>query len=102
MSKPDGVVYITYGLPVLPLVGSMTTLLPGTKTPSFSASSTIRFATRSLTEPPTEKNSTFATNGDLSIQQSTIDKRGYYTYVDCISILPLSQVYLDGSEVSSL
>lgn len=47
--------------PVLPLVGSITMLLSGISTPSFSASRTIRLAMRSLTDPPTEKNSVFPT-----------------------------------------
>ena len=60
-------------VPVLPDVGSITTLFPGINLPSRSASSTIRFAILSLTEPPDETNSTFATkefrqdveNGDI-------------------------------------
>ena len=46
---------------MLPDVGSMTTLFPGTSLPSFSAASTIAFAIRSLTEPPAETNSSLPT-----------------------------------------
>lgn len=47
-------------LPVFPEVGSMM-VQPGFKRPSFSASSTMRFPMRSLTEPPALKYSHLAT-----------------------------------------
>ena len=47
--------------PVLPEVGSMTTLFPGMSLPSFSAAITMALAILSLTDPPAEKNSTLAT-----------------------------------------
>ena len=46
---------------MLPEVGSMTTLCPGTSFPSFSAASTMAFAILSLTEPPTERHSSLPT-----------------------------------------
>jgi hypothetical protein len=48
-------------MPVLPDVGSMTTLRPGTSTPSRSAASTMALAIRSLTDPPADGNSTLPT-----------------------------------------
>ena len=48
-------------LPVLPDVGSITTLLPGIRVPSFSAASTMALAILSLIEPPADMYSTFAT-----------------------------------------
>ena len=53
--------------PVLPEVGSMTTLFPGMSFPSFSAASTMALAIRSLTEPPAEVYSTFATKVNCQI-----------------------------------
>ena len=47
-------------IPVFPEVGSMMTD-PGWRRPSRSAVSIIRFAIRSLMDPPAEKNSTLAT-----------------------------------------
>ena len=47
--------------PVLPEVGSITTLNPGLSRPSFSAASTIRFAILSFTDPPADMYSTFPT-----------------------------------------
>lgn len=47
--------------PVLPDVGSITTLLPGMSLPSRSAASTMAFAMRSLTDPPADMNSTLPT-----------------------------------------
>ena len=47
-------------MPVLPLVGS-TIVPPGCSAPEASASSIIRTAMRSFTEPPGLKYSTFAT-----------------------------------------
>eukprot|EP00732_Lithocolla_globosa_P001553 Lithocolla_globosa_v1_NODE_793_length_3272_cov_24.216661.p3 type:complete len:140 gc:universal NODE_793_length_3272_cov_24.216661:1843-1424(-) len=46
-------------MPVFPEVGSIM-VVPGFKTPLRSASSTMRLAMRSLTEPPALKNSHFA------------------------------------------
>lgn len=48
-------------LPVLPDVGSITTLFPGISFPSASAASTIALAILSLTEPPTDVYSSFPT-----------------------------------------
>jgi hypothetical protein len=48
-------------IPVLPEVGSITTLLPGINLPSRSAFSTMAFAMRSLVEPPEDINSTLPT-----------------------------------------
>ena len=53
--------HVKVGTPVFPDVGSMTTLCPGMRVTSFSASSTMRFAMRSLTEPPDDMNSVFPT-----------------------------------------
>ena len=50
-----------YHVPVLPDVGSMTTLFPGTNFPSASATSTIRLAILSFTDPPEDIYSTFPT-----------------------------------------
>ena len=47
--------------PVFPEVGSMTTLCPGMSFPSCSATSTMRFAILSFTEPPGEVHSSFPT-----------------------------------------
>ena len=46
---------------MLPDVGSMTTLFPGTNFPSASATSTIRLAILSFTDPPEDIYSTFPT-----------------------------------------
>ena len=43
---------------------SMTTDFPGMRTPSFSAWRTIAFAIRSLVDPPMERKSTLATEGE--------------------------------------
>lgn len=50
--------------PVLPDVGSITTLLPGISFPSCSATSIIRFAIRSFTEPPADVYSSLPTIHD--------------------------------------
>ena len=47
--------------PVFPEVGSMTTLFPGINFPSVSATSTIRLAILSFTDPPDDIYSTFPT-----------------------------------------
>ena len=52
-------------VPVFPEVGSMTTLCPGMSFPSCSATSIIRFAILSFTEPPAEVYSSFPTDADL-------------------------------------
>ena len=52
-------------VPVFPEVGSMTTLCPGMSFPSCSATSIIRFAILSFTEPPAEVYSNFPTDADL-------------------------------------
>ncbi len=76
-------------VPVFPDVGSMTTLCPGMSFPSFSASSTMRLAMRSLTEPPAEVYSTFPTEySDKAVQQEP--KERAYTHGDCIEGLPPS------------
>jgi hypothetical protein len=49
------------GSPVLPEVASMIVVFPGTILPVLSASSTMRAAILSLTDPPTDRNSTLAT-----------------------------------------
>ena len=48
-------------VPVFPEVGSMTTLVPGISFPSCSATSTMRFAIRSLTLPPADVYSSLPT-----------------------------------------
>src|SRR5712672_972670 len=49
------------GAPVFPEVASMTTLCPGMSFPSSSATSIIRFAILSFTEPPGDVYSNFPT-----------------------------------------
>lgn len=57
----------------------MTTLLPGMSSPSFSASSTMRFAIRSLTEPPADMYSTFPT---VETRQYRTPEGGKYETTD--------------------
>ena len=62
--KTDGELDKGYA-PVFPEVGSMTTLCPGMSLPSRSATSTIRFAILSFTDPPAETYSSFPTETSL-------------------------------------
>lgn len=52
---------------MLPEVGSMRTLCPGTSLPSFSAASTMAFAILSLTEPPTDIHSSLPTREEKGV-----------------------------------
>ena len=63
--------------PVFPEVGSMTTLFPGMSFPSCSATSIMRFAILSFTEPPGEVHSSFPTEGrrPLCLSDPTMRRR---------------------------
>jgi hypothetical protein len=70
-------------MPVLPEVGSMTTLLPGINLPWRSASSTMALAMRSLTEPPEDMNSTLPTAPRTLELQCALERHPDETNVDC-------------------
>lgn len=66
---------------MFPDVGSITTLLPGMSFPSASATSTIRFAILSFTEPPADIYSTFATDSNLNKVRHSLQGRELRTKV---------------------
>jgi hypothetical protein len=80
--------------PVFPEVGSMTTLCPGISFPSCSATSIMRFAILSFTEPPGEVHSNFPTERKCCCPHALVTPALYLTKLQQLTEIALETFLL--------